>query len=97
MLKRHETSALSRIEPGLLAKIEPLPCTSIAGEAARQGCKVTCSVGFCARCRAALNSRNCLQDDELLQLNRKRSEFPPRSGECPMVSARSKRTPVAWV
>jgi len=27
-------SALSRIYPGLLAKNEPLPCTSIAGEAA---------------------------------------------------------------
>ena len=26
--------------------------------------------GYCLyRCRAALNSRNCLQDDEVLQLN----------------------------
>jgi hypothetical protein len=47
--KTVKPSAQSRIYPGLLAKIEPLPCTSNAGEAARQGCKVTCAVGFGAR------------------------------------------------
>jgi hypothetical protein len=42
-------SALARIDPGLLAKIDPLPCSSVALSDVRQGCKIASFVGFGAR------------------------------------------------
>ena len=53
------TSALSRIYPDLLAKIEPPPGTRFSGEAGREGCKAACSL-LRGICRAKSRGENVL-------------------------------------